>query len=73
MLFYWYFISAFCAVYNNTQVMYIIDSAISLLFFMIDPFFIYAFFTLLRIISLKYIKGKKSKCLYISSRIFPIF
>ena len=46
MLFYWYFISAFCAVYNNTQSIYIIDCVLSLLFFMIDPFIIYAFFAL---------------------------
>ena len=73
MIFCWYFISAFCSVYNNTQKIYIIDCVLSLLFFMIDPLFIYAFFTLLRIISLKYSEGKKSKCLYIISRIFPIF
>ena len=73
MIFYWYFISTFCSVYNNSQKIYIIDCVLSLLFFMIDPLFIYGFFTLLRIISLKYIEGKKYKCLYIISRIFPIF
>ena len=73
MIFYWYFISTFCSVYNNSQKIYIIDCVLSLLFFMIDPLFIYGFFTLLRIISLKYIEGKKYKCLYIISRIFQIF
>ena len=73
MLFYWYFISAFCSVYNNTQVIYIIDCVFSFLFFMVDPLLIYAFFVLLRIISLKCSKGKKFKCGYITSRLFPIF
>ena len=75
MIFYWYFISAFCSVYHNTQVIYIIDCVLSLLFFMVDPLIIYAFVTLLRYIyiSLKNIKGNQCKCLYIASRLFPIF
>ena len=73
MIFYWYFISAFCSVYNNTQEIYIIDCVLSLLFFMIDPLIIYAFFALLRYISLKCKKGKNCKCLYITSRLFPVF
>ena len=75
MIFYWYFISAFCSVYHNTQVIYIIDCVLSLLFFMVDPLIIYAFVTLLRYIyiSLKNIKGNQCKCLYITSRLFPIF
>ena len=73
MIFYWYFISAFCSVYNNTQVIFVIDCVLSLLFFMIDPLIIYAFFALLRYISLKSNKGKNYKCLYITSRLFPVF
>lgn len=72
MIFYWYFISAFCSVYNNTQVIYIIDYVLSLLFFMVDPFIIYAFVVLLYV-SLKFSKGKQYKYLYVASRIFPIF
>ena len=68
-IFYWYFISAFCAVYNNTQVMFIIDCALSFLFFLVDPSIVYALITLIRIIALK----NKLKCLFKVSKIFPIF
>ena len=66
---YWYFISAFCAVYENTQGIYIIDCIISLLFFLVDPFIIYALVCLIRKISI----NKKVKCLYKLSQLFPIF
>ena len=72
-IFYWYFISTFCAVYNNTQGMYLIDCVISLLIFLIDPFIVYALVTLVRFLSIKRINNKKLKCLYTISRIFPIF
>ena len=72
-LFYWYFISAFCAVYNNTQGMYLIDCVISFVIFLVDPFIIYAIVALLRIISINSISCKKMKCLYTISRLFPIF
>ena len=68
-MFYWYFISAFCAVYKNTQGIFIIDCMISFIFFSIDPFIVYALIALLRMISLK----KKVEPLYKISRIFPIF
>ena len=68
-LFYWYFISAFCAVYKNTQEMFLIDCAIGFLFFVIDPFIVYAFVALIRIIAIK----AKVKWVYKISRIFPIF
>ena len=48
-LFYWYFISAFCAVYQNTQKIFLRDSGISILTSFIDPFIIYAITTLLRL------------------------
>ena len=51
-LFYWYFISAFCAVYQNTQVIFLRDSGISILTSFLDPFIIYGITALLRIISL---------------------
>ena len=71
--FYWYFISAFCSVYPNTQGIYIINCLISFVIFLIDPFIIYAFTTMLRIISLKSVVNKKLKWLYKISRFFPIF
>ena len=68
-LFFWYFISAFCAVYQNTQKIYLRDSMISFAISLIDPFFIYCFTSLLRCISLKRICRKKccGKCLYKTS------
>ena len=72
-LFYWYFISAFCAVYQNTQVIFLRDSGISFLTSLLDPFFIYAITTLLRIISLSSCCKKKLACVYKLSDIIPIF
>ena len=72
-LFYWYFISAFCAVYKNTQVIFLRDSGISFLISFIDPFIIYAFTCLLRKISLSICCKKKLCCLYKLSDLIPIF
>ena len=72
-LFYWYAVSAFCAVYPNTQSLYIVDCLLSLVFYFIDPFIIYAILTFLRVISLKSISSKKLNWLYKLSGLFPIF
>ena len=72
-LFYWYFISAFCAVYQNTQNIFLRDSATSILLSLIDPFFIYGFTCILRAISLSSCCRKKIGCLYKLSDIIPIF
>ena len=72
-LFHWYFISAFCAVYQNTQLIYLRDSAISILVSLIDPFVIYAFTCLLRTISLLKCCRKKLCCFYKVSELIPIF
>ena len=72
-LFNWYFISAFCAVYQNTQKIFIRDSAISFLTSMIDPFIIYGVTTLLRYISLVRCCKKKLCCIYKLSDLIPIF
>ena len=72
-LFHWYFISAFCAVYQNTQVIYLRDSAISILVSLIDPFIIYAFTCLFRAISLLKCCRKKLCCFYKISELIPIF
>ena len=72
-LFYWYFISAFCAVYQNTQIIFLRDSAISFLISCIDPFIIYAFTCILRAISLTRLCRKKLCCIYKLSDIIPIF
>jgi hypothetical protein len=72
-LFYWYFISAFCAVYQNTQSIFLRDSITSFITSMIDPFLIYAITVILRIISLSYCCKKKCGCIYKISDLIPIF
>ena len=74
-LFFWYFISAFCAVYQNTQGIYVRDSMISFAISMIDPFIIYAFTCLLRWLSLRKLCKKRCCCgiVYKISDIIPIF
>ena len=72
-LFYWYFISAFCAVYQNTQIIFLRDSGISFLISFIDPFIIYGFTCILRAISLTACLRKKLWCIYKLSDIIPIF
>ena len=72
-LFHWYFISAFCAVYQNTQLIYLRDSAISIVTSLIDPFIIYGFTCILRTISLCRCCRKKLGCVYKLSDLIPIF
>ena len=52
-LFYWYLISAFCAVYNNTQIIYLKDFISSFCIGLLYPFIIQMGFALIRIFSLK--------------------
>ena len=52
-LFYWYFISAFCAVYNNTQIIYIKDFVSSFSIGLLYPFIIQFVFSLIRIFTLR--------------------
>ena len=73
LLFYWYFISAFCAVYPNTQKIYFLDCTISFLIFSSIPFVVYALTTILRLIALQDAEKKRCKCLYKLSRYIPIF
>ena len=71
-LFNLYFISSFCAVYQNAKLIYLRDSAISIFISFIDPFIIYGIICLIRIRSLS--KGKKKLiCLYKTSHILPLF
>ena len=72
-LFYWYFISAFCAVYQNTQEIFIKDSMTSFITSMIDPFLIYLLTTILRGISLSSCCKKKAGLVYGISQLIPIF
>ena len=57
LAFYWYLISSFCAVYNNTQIIYLKDFATSFSLGLLYPFIIQLFLAFLRMCSLK----KKTK------------
>ena len=71
-LFYWYIITCFCAVYENTQIAFIKDSLLSFALGLLYPFALYLLPSALRIMSLKYCKGKLS-FIYKLSDIIPIF
>ena len=72
-LFYWYMISAFCAVYENTQIIFLKDSISSFIMGLIYPFILYIFPTLLRFISLLPKQKKNLKFFYWLSDIIPFF
>ena len=67
--FYWYLVSAFCSVYQNTQITFLKDALFSFLFGILYPFVLYLFPAALRILSFKF----KYKCLYKLSDIIPFF
>ena len=73
LLFYWYSVSAFCAVYPNTQKIYLIDCLLSFIFLSLIPFITYAIVTIFRVISLRDKDQKKFNCLYKVGQLFPIF
>ena len=52
-IFFWYFISCFCAVYTNTQIILIKDSLISFGFSMLYPFWINLIPGIFRILALR--------------------
>ena len=72
LIFYWYTVTSFCAVYKNTQVTFIKDSLLSFLLGIIYPFIIYLIPTALRIIALRNTKINL-KCIYKLSDIIPLF
>ena len=63
MLFFWYFISCFCAVYKNTQIILIKDTLISFGLSMLYPFGLNLLPGMFRIPALK-AKNKNMKCIY---------
>ena len=71
MIFFWYFISCFCAVYTNTQIILIKDTLISFGLSMIYPFGINLIPGIFRIWSLSAEK-KDKKCLYKFSNIIAL-
>jgi hypothetical protein len=65
LIFLWYYISSFNAVYQNTQTFVIKNSLISFSFSLIYPFFIVLLISLCRKFSLE---NKNNECLYIISQ-----
>ena len=53
LAFYWYLISSFCAVYKNTQIIYLKDFATSFCLGLLYPFIIQLFLAFLRMCSLR--------------------
>ena len=69
--FFWYFISCFCGVYKNTQIVLITDTLISFGLSLIYPFGLYLLPGIFRIPALK-AKKKDKKCLYKFSNIIAL-
>ena len=72
LLFFWYYISIFGAIYRNTQYLLLKDILISLGLSFFDPFFIYLFPGIFRIASLSDPK-KNRKYLYNLTKVFNFF
>jgi len=66
---FWFYLSSFCAVYQNTQIFLIINTFISLGISFIYPCFINIFPSILRKISLN---NSHSECMYKTSKIIQI-
>ena len=69
-IFYWYIVTSFCEVYQNTQIIFIKDSLFSFLLGIIYPLFIYLIPSGFRLCS---IQKMNHKCLYKLSNIIPFF
>ena len=69
LLFFWYYLSCFCAVYENTQIHLIKDTIISFGLNMMYPLFIYLIPGIFRIISLR---KKNKECMYRFSKILQL-
>ena len=71
--FYWYTVSSFCAVYQNTQKIFITDSVSSFLLGLVYPFILYLIPAGLRMLSLKAKEKKNLKFFYWLSEVIPFF
>ena len=71
LIFFWFYLGCFCAVYPNTQIHLITDTAISFLLTLVYPFFMNLLPGLLRIPSLKSV-NKDKECLYKFSQIIHL-
>ena len=72
LIFFWYYISSFGAVYQNTQIYLIKNTLISYGFCFIYPFFINIFPSVFRIISLKKKDNGDRECIYKISNILQL-
>ena len=70
-LFYWYIVTCFCVVYENTQIAFIKDSLSSFALGLLYPFALYLFPVAFRLISLR--TSSKLSWLYFISDIIPFF
>ena len=68
LILFWFYISSFCAVYQNTQIYLIKDTIVSFALSLIYVFIICLVPGILRIPSLKAYK-KDKKCIYILSKV----
>ena len=71
-IFYWYLVTCFCAVYQNTQISFIKDSLLSFVLSISIPFGLYLIPSFLRIIALK-VKKYKLEFVYKASGVIPFF
>ncbi len=71
IIFFWYFIACFCAVYTNTQIILIKDTLISFTLSMLYPFGLYLLPGFFRIPALK-AKNKDKQCLYKTSGLITL-
>ena len=69
LMIFWFYISCFCAIYENTQIQLIEDTIISFCLSFVYPFVIYLIPTIIRLSSLKS-KMCKKECLYKLSQLF---
>ena len=72
LLFFWYYLSMFCAIYKNTQIHLIKDTLFSFIFSLITPFFFYLVPGFLRIPALSNEQNKRI-ILYKISKFIQIF
>jgi len=68
IIFFWYYLSSFCAVYRNSQIFLIINTIISFILSFIYPFFNNLIPTIFRVIAI----NKHSKCLFNINKIIQI-
>ena len=73
IVFFWYYLTCFCGVYENTQKHFIIDSIISLIISLLIPFITYLIPGIFRILALRAEKYNKELLYKLSSLLEKIF